>query len=198
MGGYRISNERNATLCFTRVEDVANVLKTIALNQQKKKEKHVMTYHVPITIKMKTSKFMTLFRTCKYFRDRGQEVRLLDKWEWQVGMENLPETNPIHPLRHYYKDGLGSCEGHNHVNTTQVLKLLDCEASGERLREYTSEEINRIVTYIFENSKILNTPKSLRLVKHKSRKRVNMKHVVHGKDFTRKMSSFGRNILNRI
>lgn len=195
LGGYRVSNESNDTLCFTSVDDVASVVKTFALSKSSStQQQNASTYHIPVTIKMKTAKFMKLVQTSDSLV--GRVVRSFTKWEWKSAMNDLPETNPIYPLRHYYaENGLGSCEGHDHVETTRVLKHLGCVANGERLRPYTSVEVDRIVSYIIQNSKVLDSPRGLSLMRHKSKKRVRMKGVVHEKNYVKKMSNTGRELL---
>ena len=124
-------------------------------------------------------------------------IRSFTKWEWNGAMRDLPENNPIYPLRHYYaENGLGSCEGHDHAETTRVLKSLNCAVNGERSRPYTLVEIDRIVSYIIENSKVLAAPKSLSLMRHKSKKRVKMRSVVHSKSRVKELGALGRNMLS--
>lgn len=197
LNGYRVSNESDDVLCFTSVEDVACVVNTFALSKSRRSDEKAITYHVPITIKMKTAKFMNLMVTCKSLSERM--MRSFTKWEWKGAMRDLPENNPIYPLRHYYaENGLGSCEGHDHVKTTRVLKSLHCLASGEKSRPYTFSEIDRIVSFIIENSNVLASPKNLKLMKHKSKKRVRMKNVVHEKNYVENMGTLGLSLFRQL
>ena len=68
LNGYRVANELDDVLCFTSVDDVACVVNTFALSNGK--DRAAVTYHVPITIKMKTAKFFNHVVACKSMSER--------------------------------------------------------------------------------------------------------------------------------